>query len=490
MQNNESIRANPARVAVVAIGLDAYWPQFEGLEQRLTGYASEVQRRVSEFGAELVQLLDASGHPLTMIDTPEKAMEAGRALRRADADLLLIYATTYALSSTVLPMVQRARIPVLLLNLQPGPALDYAAFNAMKQRTRMTGEWLAWCSACPVPELANVFLRAGIPFQSVTGMLHDDPVAWAEIGEWLRAANVVQGLASNRLGLMGHYYSGMLDIATDLTAVCATFGGHLEHLEVDELSGLRAAITSEQERQKIAAIRDHFDVQSDCSEIELVRAARTSVALDQLVRSHQLHSLAYFYKGTGNEPNEDTVSSIILGTSLLTANGVPVAGEYEVKNVIAMKILDLLGAGGSFTEFYAMDFTDDVVLMGHDGPGHLAIAEGKCKVRPLEVYHGKVGRGLSVEMSVRRGPVTVLSVVEDKAGSFLLLYAEGSCEPGPILEIGNTNSRYRFALGVRGFMQEWNRHGPAHHCATGIGHLGSQLEKIASLLNIRAVRVC
>lgn len=479
-----------ARVAVVALGLEAYWPQFEGLESRLRGYAAEVMQRIGELGVDIVRLTGAGGEDLGLVDTPEKAMEAGHALRRADVDLLVLYITTYALSSTVLPMVQRARVPVLLLNLQPGAAMDYASFNALRQRTRMTGEWLAWCSACPVPELANVFRRAHIPFRQVTGVLRDDPIVWNEIGEWMQAANAVQGLAHNRLGLMGHYYSGMLDIATDLTAVCGTFGGHLEQIEVDELSYRRELVSTDEIERKVMEINNHFDVQHDCSLDELRRAARTSVALDRLVHERGLTSMAYYYMGTGNEVNEDAISSIILGTSLLTASGVPVAGEYEVKNVIAMKMMDLLGAGGSFTEFYALDFNDDVVLMGHDGPGHIAIAQGKCKVRPLEVYHGKVGRGLSVEMSVQHGPVTVLSVVEDGSGGFLLLYAEGISEAGPILEIGNTNSRYRFSLGVRGFMEEWNRHGPAHHCAAGVGHLGSRIEKVATLLGIRSIKVC
>ena len=215
-----------------------------------------------------------------------------------------------------------------------------------------------------------------------------------------------------------------------------------------------------------------------------------AVALDRLVTIHDLGSLAYYYSGTGNAENEDAISSIILGTSLLTARGVPVAGEYEVKNVQAMKILDALGVGGSFTEFYAMDYNEDLILMGHDGPGHIAIAQGKTKVRPLDVYHGKVGRGVSVEMAVRHGPVTLLSVVQAVDGALKFLVAEGESVPGPILEIGNTNSRYRFSPGARRFVNEWNRHGPAHHCAVGVGHVAAKLEKLAALLRMEMVQVC
>jgi L-arabinose isomerase len=200
--------------------------------------------------------------------------------------------------------------------------------------------------------------------------------------------------------------------------------------------------------------------------------------------------MAYYYMGTGQPANEDAISSIILGNSLLTARGIPVAGEYEVKNVQAMKILDTFGAGGSFTEYYAMDFADDVVLMGHDGPGHIKIAEGKTKVRPLKVYHGKVGRGLSVEMSVKRGPVTLLSVVETGDGKIKLLVAEGESVAGPILEIGNTNSRYRFSTGARKFVNDWNAHGPAHHCAVGVGHIAGKIDKFGKLLGIEVARVC
>jgi L-arabinose isomerase len=289
---------------------------------------------------------------------------------------------------------------------------------------------------------------------------------------------------------MGHYYSGMLDIMTDVTLVSIAFGTHVELVEVDELSALRADVSDVEVERKVSEFRETFDVQEDCPPEELLRAARTSVALDVFAGRHELDALAYYYKGSGNAVNEDTMSSIILGTSLLTARHIPVAGEYEVKNAIAMKVMDLLGAGGSFTEYYAVDFNDDLVLMGHDGPGHIAIAEGKTKVRPLQVYHGKVGRGLSVEMSVKHGPVTLLSVVEDAEARFKLLAAEGDSVPGATLEIGNTNSRYRFPLGARGFLEAWNAQGPAHHCAVGVGHVAGTLRKAAALMGIGFHQVC
>jgi L-arabinose isomerase len=470
------------RVGLFGIGLDTYWPQFKGLKPRLEGYVRVVEKKLARPGVEVVNL--------GLIDNPVKALDAGHKFREADVDVIFLHVTTYALSSTVLPVVQRAKVPVIILNLAPAAAIDYARFNRMGDRTAMTGDWLAHCSACPVPEIANVFSRAGIDFHQVTGMLHDDPVCWHEVEAWLEAARVAHTMFHNRLGLMGHYYGGMLDIYSDTTLQCATFGGHIEIVEVDELAALRLGVTTRQIKTRVARFRKVFDVQAECSQSELERAARTSVALDGLVEQHDLGSLAYYYMGTGNAANEDAISSIILGNSLLTARGVPVAGEYEVKNVQAMKIMDTFGVGGSFTEYYAMDFADDVVLMGHDGPGHIQIVQGKTKVRPLKVYHGKVGRGLSVEMSVKHGPVTLLSVVETREGKIKLLVAEAESVPGPILEIGNTNSRYRFPIGARKFVTDWNAHGPAHHCAIGLGHIAQKIGKLGKLLGIEVVRVC
>ncbi|WP_411273249.1 arabinose isomerase [Daejeonella sp.] len=480
--NGNRANSSNLKIGLFGIGLDTYWPQFAGLKERLEGYLNIVEQKLSKIHPSVVNA--------GLVDTADKAFQAGRMFKTEDVDLIFLYATTYALSSTVLPVVQRAKVPVIILNLSPEAAIDYASFNAMTDRTKMTGEWLAFCSACPVPEIANVFNRVGIKFHQITGVLHDDPECWNEITEWVQAAEVANIMAYNRLGCMGHYYSGMLDIYTDLTQQYAHFGGHIELIEVEELASLRKEVGTQEVTDRIKLFYKTFDVQEECSVEELKKSAITSVALERLVEQYKLGSMAYYYKGTGNMENEEAISSIILGNSLLTAKGVPIAGEYEIKNVQAMKIMDSFGAGGSFTEYYAMDFKDDVVLMGHDGPGHIAIAQGKTKVRPLYVYHGKVGSGLSVEMSVKNGPVTLLSVVEKIGGKLMLLVAEGESVQGSILEIGNTNSRYKFQIGARNFVNKWNAQGPAHHCAVGVGHIHSKIEKLGQLLNIEVMQVC
>ena len=471
----------PLKAGLFGIGLEAYWPQFNGLEARLRGYVDAVGEKLSRPGVEIVNL--------GLIDTPEKALEAGHRFREADVDIIFLYITTYALSSTVLPAVRRAKVPVIILNLQPVAAIDYATFNALGDRTAMTGEWLAHCAACPVPEIANVFNRAGIAFHQVTGVLHGDPIVEDEIDDWIEAARVAHIMAHNRLGVMGRYYNGMLDIYSDLTAQSTAFGTHIEVLEIDELARLRRDVTAQETADCLAKIEADFDVQSDCDPKELARAARTAVALRKLVDAKSIGSLAYYYESVPGHEYEDIITSVIVGCSMLTAQGVPVAGEYEIKNAQAMKIMDSFGVGGSFTEYYAMDFAADVVLMGHDGPGHTKIAEGRTKIRPLQVYHGKVGSGVSVEMSVKHGPVTLLSVVE-VAGKIKLLCAEGFSVPGPILEIGNTNSRYQFSLGARRFVETWNAEGPAHHCAVGVGHIADRIEKLGKLLNLEVVKIC
>ena len=471
---------NISRIGLFGIGLETYWNQFEGLLDNLKNYQDRIKKKIESYGSEVI---DAG-----MIDNPQKAQEASVLLKTSDVELVFLYISTYALSSTVLPVVRNLGVPVILLNLQPVPQLDYTEFNNLGDRGKMTGVWLEHCQACSVPEIAGVFNRAGIRYEIVTGFLEDN-IAWAEIGEWVEATRVAKLLRLNRMGILGHYYGGMLDVYTDLTKMSAVFGTHFEMLEMCELKNLRDEITPLEIHQKASEFHNSFDVGKECEIAEIERAAKTSAALDKLFENHQLGSLAYYYEGQPGNDYENIVTSVIAGNTLLTGKNIPVAGECEIKNAHAMKIMAEFGAGGLFSELYLVDFKDNVLYLGHDGPAHFAIAEGKVKMVPLPVYHGKPGKGLSIQMTVKQGPVTLLSVVEGKDEIFLLT-AEGEAVAGPVLQIGNSNSRYHFSIGAKEFINQWSKQGPAHHCAVGTGYIASKIEKLGRLLNIKTKNIC
>ena len=464
------------RVGVFGIGLAAYWPQFDGLLERLEGYQQGVEAQLEAMGAEVV----SAG----LVDTAQAARQAGAMLAEACVDLVMLYTATYATSSQVLPVVQTVNAPLVILNLQPTRTLDYEAMT--------TGEWLANCSACCVPEIAGAFTRARIPYRTVTGTLLDGDPAWERLREWLDATRAVHSLRTARIGFLGHTYPGMLDMYSDFTQVHAQTGAHVEVLEIDDLverveSADPAAI--ERKGEEIRQTFELADAGIDPIAAEITPeifewSARVAVGLDRLTEDFELDALTYYYRGAGGNIAERVAAGLIVGNSLLTARGVPASGEGDLKTNIGMLLLDRLGAGGSYTEFYALDFDDEFVLMGHDGPGHLAIAEGRPVARALKLYHGKAGAGLSIEMKVRLGPVTILGVTQTADGRLKLIAAEGESIAGPTFRIGNTNSRIRFRSGPTAFFDAWCAEGPTHHVALGVGHQVPRVRKVADLLGL------
>ena len=458
------------KVGLVAGGLGTYWPQFPKLLPQLQESARFVSARISKMDVELVDV--------GFISDPQEGAAAAEKLRAAGCDMIIMYLTTYMTSSMFIPIAQRANAPVLLINLQPSEQMDHANFD--------TGAWLAYCGACPLPEMANAFERAGVPFRSVSGYLAEER-AWVKIHSWIQAAKVRSILRNSRHGIMGHVYPGMLDVSTDMTMVTTHFGGHMEVLEFDDLR-VRAEKVTEKEIDKVLdEARSIFEIDKTVVEEDFRWAGRVAVGLRQLVDDFDINSLAYYHRGLDGEIHERLGAGMILGCSLLTAEGVPAVGEYELRTSIGMLMLDRMGAGGSFTEFQALNFNAGVVEMGHDGPAHLSISNGKPMLRGLGVYHGKRGFGISVEFDVKHGPVTVFGVTQRKNGTYQFVASEGKVVDGPRLLIGNTTSLVDFGVNPGEWCDAWSATGVPHHWALGTGHRVSELRAVAELLDIEMV---
>jgi len=460
-------RRRKTRIGLVAGGLGTYWPQFPHLLPQLQESARYVSERFAEMDAEVTDV--------GFISDAQEGAAAAETLRRADCDLIVLFLTTYLTSSMVLPIAQRANTPVLVIDLQPTEKMDHASFD--------TGAWLAYCGQCPVPEVGNLFRRAGIPFRSVTGWLRQES-AWQRIGRWIQAAHIRAALRTARHGLMGHLYPGMLDVSTDLTLLPTTFGSHVEVLEFDDLRERVHTVTEGQVADRMELARKIFVLDDSVNEEDFAWGARVSVGLDRLVDDFELDSIAYYHRGLNGEQHERLGAGMILGASLLTARGVPTTGEYELRTTVAQLATQVAGAGGSFCEIQALNFTDGVVEMGHDGPAHLAVSAKRPLLRGLGVYHGKRGWGVSVEFDVRHGPVTLLGLGQDRDGSLSFVAAEGTVVDGPLLAIGNTTSRVDFGRDPGEWVDDWSASGVGHHWSLSVGERAADYKAAASLLDI------
>jgi L-arabinose isomerase len=480
-------------VGLFSIGHPHYWRQFEGLHDRLISYGRHVEQRLSAWGEV---------HNVGMVDDETKAREAGERLNAANVDLVFCHAATYSMSASVLPVVQVCRKPVVILNLQPAERMNYA-------RTT-TGEWLAHCCACCVPELSNAFARSGIEFRVVSGLLgleatpaisvanettasHPDAiVAWKEIEQWVRAASAVRTLRQGRMGFLGHTYPGMLDMYSDFTMVQAQTGMHVEILEMCDLAQLVPQVTDAEKRTKRDEVEQMFVISEDSPSDPLAKkptpeqldwSCTVACAQERLVRKFDLDALTYYYRGAPGNDYEGLQGAFILGHSLLTARGIPCSGEGDMKTALAMKICDTLGVGGSYSEFVAADFVDQTILVGHDGPFHVGIADERPVLRGMGLYHGKWGTGVSVEAKVRKGPVSTLGVSQTRDGRLKMIVNQGTSTGGEILRIGNTMTPVKFAMNPSELMNDWFALGPTHHFALSVGHNAALFEKVASLLN-------
>lgn len=478
----ERVAQRKGKVGIFAVAHGVYWEQFPGLLDNMMDYH---HRLCDKIAANDVEIVDFG-----MIDSSEKAYETARKIQASGVDLLFTNMITYATSSVFAPILRSADVPVVLVGLQPRKAMDYTQANTFMQ--------LENDNICSVPEFSGVAERFGKPISDIIlGTLDDDPQADKELADWCDIAKVLNGLRGARLGLMGHVLEAMYDMHADPTAISAAFGVHVPLIEIADLVQAYREITDEEVSEKIAVIRREFDMPDPVSDpvtrkltdADLLQAAKSAAALDKLVEKYHLNGMAYYYEGLEDSEERKIATSLIVGNSILNAQGIPMCGEFDIKTNIAMFIMDKLDMGGSFAELHPFDFNDNTILIGHDGPHHIKIAEGKPVLRSLIKYHGKPGSGASVEFKLKEGPITMLGITQTRDGKFKFIIGEGYSKAGAIPPTGNTNTRGYFPPDTKDFIKRWCMQGPTHHYALGIGHRADVIKKIADALGIESVIV-
>ena len=471
-----------ARIGIFAVAHATYWDQFSGLEENIMSYHKDFCEMVEGCDVEIVDF--------GMIDSSEKAFGIVGHILAAKVDVLFCNMVTYATSSVFAPIIRDVNLPMILVALQPRKALDYTQAKTFMQ--------LENDNICSVPEFTGVAIRMSKKVDDVIiGHLYGDDEAMKEVARWCDIAKVLHDLHGARIGLMGHVLEAMYDMHADPTAISRTFGVHVPLLEIDDVVRLYDTVNDDEIQAKEKLILEEFDTpvpESDpvtikLTDADLRQAAHSAVALDKFVDKYNLTGLAYYYEGSADSIQRKVATSFIVGNSILNAQGIPMCGEFDIKTCIAMLIMDRLDIGGSFAEFHPFDFEEDFILVGHDGPHHIKIAEGKPVLRSLIKYHGKPGNGASVEFKIKEGPITMLGITQNAKGDFKFVIGEGYSKAGPIPPTGNTNTRGFFEPTTKEFIKKWVMEGPTHHYALGIGHHADTIQKIGELLGVETVIV-
>ena len=466
-----------ATIAIVPLGHEVYFTQFETLRADLTKKA----------GA-LVPLLDNTTDVFVSdyVSNVEEAFAVVKTLKTKDVDGIFLRLTTYLPSMLVAPFAVYLDAPQILVGVQPLDRLDYAHCTTYMQ--------LVKDDVCAMPEIAGVYLRLGKPMPPcVVGTAAEEAPLREKLLIWQHAIAARAAFRYAQFGYLGHTYEGMYDMHTDPTAFTGAFGAHVRMLEMDELARLAHDVTGAQIAAKTAEIRSLFEICDPSNdpltdyvhEEDLALSSRMACALDRLVEDHHLTALAYYYRGEPNTEFESMAANLIVGNTLLTSRGIPLVGEADVKNAAAMLIMNRLGGGGSIAELHPFDVPTNAILVGHDGPHNIAISEGKPRLRKLKKYHGKPGSGIGVEFSLRSGPVTLLSINYRSDGRFHLVAAAGESLPGLIPQTGNTNTRVTFHnMPVLEFVERWCEAGPTHHLALGVGNQLPGIRAFARIMGL------
>ena len=469
------------RIGIIGMGHFIYWPQFDGLKEELMKKQQSFRSYFSDDSA----LVD-----LGFADDIDSSFACLKRAQSEDLDALFIIMSTYITSAVAFPFAKYLKIPQILVGLQPLDRLDYGKTTTYMQ--------LCNDDICSMPEFAGVYERLGAPrpFFLVEAESNTEVIR-RRVGEFERAIRALAAFKYAKFGYLGHTYDGMYDMNTDPTAFARTFGTHVKMLEMCELAEYVTGAGDAEVKARVEEIKSVFDIREPSNDPltdyvedkDLEWAARNSVGLDKLVENNGLSALAYFYKGENGNLYENIAANLIIGNSLLTSRGIPLAGEADLKTAAAMMIMNRVGGGGSFAELHPFDVCDDIVLIGHDGPHNINISNARPVLRKLKKFHGKSGAGVSVEFNLKTGPISLLSCSVGRDGELKLISAVGESMPGAIPQTGNTNTKCHFSVSATEFVEKWCEAGPTHHLALGVGDHTAEIELFARMAGISLSKV-
>lgn len=459
------------RIGLLPTGHKIYWGQFPNLKEMGTHMYEKLVTRLETFGDVVTPGL---------VDTYETAVDAANMLAGADVDILLIFPFGYTTGTMIVPAVRALNVPIRILNAHEDSSYDYKHAD--------TELYLHHEGACCVPEYSGTLVSLGRDFRVITGHFGQERF-WEEIRRDCLGMAAASKFSHCRFGVIGNTYTNMTDMPTDEHRVLKATGQLLCRPEVEEIEEAWKRVTDEQIQDMYRQFREFYDVDETVTDSHMYESAKIAVAFDEVIRKHKIDAFGFYWWGEKPYMTELRAQSA-LAVSRLAALGIPGVTEGDIKTAMAMKILDLLGGGGMFLEFFSSDFDENFIMVGHDGPSNVNVAKGRPVLQNLTVHHGKTGEGLGIDFNMAEGPCTLLNLTQfGTAKTYKLIYSVAEVIGGDILNIGNPNCRVRVQKPIPEFFNDWCRQGPGHHLALGVGDFSCEIEAFAEKMDFDCVRV-
>ena len=459
------------RIGLLQTGHLMYWGQFPGLKEMSMKLCKEMITRLEKFGDVITPGL---------VDTKEKAWEAGKFFNEQGIDILLVFPVGYTLGIVMVPCVRQLDVPVRILNSHIEGTYDY--------KTADTTIYLYHEGPCCIAEYAAGLVNMGKKFEIRTGPLTSKKFM-GQVQADCEGAAAARAFKAMNIGVIGTTYPGMVDMPIDEHRWLRATGKLIVRPEVEEIEEAYHRASKKHIDDMCKQFRDMYDIDDTVTDEHLKFSAQAAIAYEEIILKHDIYAFGYYWWGE-KELITQLRSQSGLAVSRLASMGRPGVTEGDVRTATAMKILDLLGAGGMFVEFFAMDYDGDFFLMGHDGPGNINMSKGRARLQHLEIHHGKTGHGLGIDFDVPEGTATFLNLSQfDSGDTFKLIYSIGEIIPGDILNIGNPNCRVKMQRPIAEFFNDWCHQAPPHHIGLGFGDKSAEIEAFAESMKFEVVRI-
>lgn len=459
------------RIGLLPTGHKIYWEQYPSLREKGMKMYDKLVDKLSTFGTVVSPGL---------VDVYENAVEAAEMLAKSDIDILLIFPFGYTTGMMIVPAVKALDVPIRILNGHEDSSYDY--------KTADTELYLHHEGACCVPEYSGTLVSLGKKFKVITGHFGEERF-WEEIRHDCLGAAAATAYSKCRFAVIGNTYTNMCDMPTDEHRVLKATGQLICRPEVEEVEEAYKEVTEEEIQEMYKEFHEFYEVDHTVKEEHMYESAKIAVAFDKIIKKYKIDAFGFYWWGVKPYMTELRAQSA-LAVSRLAALDIPGVTEGDIKTAMAMKILNLLGGGGMFLEFFSSDFDEDFIMVGHDGPSNVSVASGKPVLQNLTIHHGKTGEGLGIDFNMKEGPCTLLNLTQfgtDK--TYKLIYTVGDVIGGDILNIGNPNCRVRVRRPIPEFFNAWCCEGPGHHTALGVGDFSAEIEAFAEKMNFDCVRI-